>query len=114
MKLDDLKNLDELVSAIGERNMTPGWIRREKPILYPEMRSEFVPMLWRYEEAKAGMKSAGRLIGTDLAERRNFVMRNPIAGNNYSTAAHARVRLPVDPARARRRAATGMRRMRCA
>jgi gentisate 1,2-dioxygenase len=31
------------------------------------------------------MKSAGRLIGTDLAERRNFVMRNPIAGNNYST-----------------------------
>ena len=85
MKLDDLKNLDELVSAIGERNMTPGWIRREKPILYPEMRSEFVPMLWRYEEAKAGMKSAGRLIGTDLAERRNFVMRNPIAGNNYST-----------------------------
>ena len=85
MKLDDLKNLDELVNAIGERNMTPGWIRRERPILFPEMRSQFVPAHWRYAEAKAGMKSAGRLIGTDLAERRNFVMRNPIPGNDYST-----------------------------
>jgi gentisate 1,2-dioxygenase len=85
MKLDDLQSLDQLVSAIGERNMTPGWIRREKPILFPEMRSEFVPAHWSYEEAKAGMKSAGRLIGTDLAERRNFVMRNPVPGNDYAT-----------------------------
>jgi gentisate 1,2-dioxygenase len=85
MKLDDLKSLDELVNAIGERNMTPGWIRREKPILFPEMRSEFVPARWSYEEAKAGMQSAGRLIGTDLAERRNFVMRNPIPGNDIAT-----------------------------
>ena len=85
MKLDDLQNLDDLISAIGERNMTPGWIRREKPILFPEMRSAFVPAHWRYAEAKAGMKSAGRLIGTDLAERRNFVMRNPIPGNDMAT-----------------------------
>lgn len=85
MKLDDLQNLDDLISAIGARNMTPGWIRREKPILFPEMRSEFVPAHWSYAEAKAGMKSAGRLIGTDLAERRNFVMRNPIPGNDIAT-----------------------------
>ena len=85
MKLDDLQTLDQLVSAIGERNMTPGWIRREKPILFPEMRSEFVPQRWSYQEAKAAMRSAGRLIGTDLAERRNFVMRNPIPGNEYAT-----------------------------
>src|SRR5438105_3199071 len=85
MKLDDLQNLDELVNAIGERNMTPGWIRRQKPILFAEMRSEFVPVHWSYQEAKAGMLSAGRLIGTDQAERRNFVMRNPIPGNDYAT-----------------------------
>src|SRR5918997_2043331 len=85
MKLDDLKSIDELVDAIGERNMTPGRIRRKKAILFPEMRSAFVPALWGYEEAKAGMKSAGRLIGTDLAERRNFVMRNPVPGNDYAT-----------------------------
>lgn len=85
MKLDDLQSLGELVDAIGERNMTPGWIRRDKPILFPEMRSQFVPAHWRYREAKAGMLSAGRLIGTDLAERRNFVMRNPIPGNDFAT-----------------------------
>jgi gentisate 1,2-dioxygenase len=88
MNLNDLRNLaslESLVSAIGERNMTPGWIQREKPILFPEMRSEFVPAHWSYAEAKAAMQAAGRLIGTDLAERRNFVMRNPIPGNDYAT-----------------------------
>ena len=85
MRLDDLQSLGELVNAIGERNMTPGWIRRQKPILFAEMRSEFLPAHWSYKEAKAGMKSAGRLIGTDLAERRNFVLRNPVPGNDYAT-----------------------------
>src|SRR2546428_1220379 len=85
MKLDDLQSLDELVNAIGERNMTPGWIRRQKPILFEEMRSQFVPAHWSYKDAKAGMLSAGRLIGTDQAERRNFVLRNPIPGNDYAT-----------------------------
>lgn len=85
MKLDALSSLDELAAALDERNMTPGWMRRQKPILYPEMRSQFVPMLWRYEDAKAAMKSAGRLIDTELAERRNFVLRNPSPGNDYAT-----------------------------
>ena len=84
-ELQNLPSLDALVQAIGERDMTPGWIRREKPILWPEMRSAFVPAHWRYAEAKAAMRAAGRLIGTDLAERRNFVMRNPIPGNDIAT-----------------------------
>ena len=86
--LDELRalpSLDRLISEIGARNMTPGWIRRQKPILWPEMRSEFLPAQWRYAEAKAAMIAAGRLIGTDLAERRNFVMRNPLPGNDYAT-----------------------------
>jgi gentisate 1,2-dioxygenase len=84
-ELRSLPTLDELVSAIGARNMTPGWIKRAKPILWHEMKSEFVPAQWRYAEAKAAMQAAGRLIGTDLAERRNFVMRNPIPGNETAT-----------------------------
>ena len=86
--LDELRalpSLDALVSAIGARNMTPGWIKRPQPILWKEMHSAFVPAHWRYAEAKAAMQAAGRLIGTDLAERRNFVMRNPIPGNDYAT-----------------------------
>ena len=86
--LDELRalpSLDHLQSALDARNMTPGWIKRKKPILHAEMHSEFVPAQWRYAEAKAAMVAAGRLIGTDLAERRNFVMRNPIPGNDYAT-----------------------------
>lgn len=86
--LDELRSLPDLgslIAAIGARNMTPGWIKRPKPILWKEMRSEFVPAHWRYAEAKAAMQAAGRLIGTDLAERRNFVLRNPIPGNDYAT-----------------------------
>jgi gentisate 1,2-dioxygenase len=84
-ELRRLPSLDALQAALGERNMTPGWIHRAKPILWHEMRSEFVPAHWRYAEAKAGMQAAGRLIGTDLAERRNFVMRNPVPGNDIAT-----------------------------
>jgi gentisate 1,2-dioxygenase len=116
MNLNDLRqlpSLDSLVSAIGERHMTPGWIRREKPILFPEMRSEFVPAHWSYEAAKAAMQSAGRLIGTDLAERRNFVMRNPIPGNDIATlrtlvCAYQSI-LPCEKARSHRHAPHALR-----
>jgi gentisate 1,2-dioxygenase len=80
-----LASLDDLQRALVARNMTPGWIKREKPILWHEMHSEFVPAHWSYTEAKWAMEAAGRLIGTDLAERRNFVMRNPIPGNDIAT-----------------------------
>ena len=83
--LRELPSLDALMNALDARDMTPGWIPRERPILTPEMHSAFVPAHWRYSEARAAMQSAGRLIGTDLAERRNFVMRNPVQGNDFAT-----------------------------
>jgi gentisate 1,2-dioxygenase len=112
-ELRDLSSLEALVSAIGERNMTPGWIRRQKPFLYPEMHSAFVPAHWRYAEAKAAMQAAGRLIGTDLAERRNFVLRNPAPGNDYATlrtlvAAYQSI-LPGEKARSHRHAPHALR-----
>jgi gentisate 1,2-dioxygenase len=73
--LDKLESLDALISAIAERNLEPGWLPR-KPGLPPK-RSHMVPAHWRYAEAKDAMRSAGRLIGPEQAERRNFVMRNP-------------------------------------
>jgi gentisate 1,2-dioxygenase len=84
-ELSQLGSLEALQAAIGALNMTPGWIRRDEPLLWPEPKSEYVPAHWRYSEAKAAMISAGRLISTDLAERRNFVMRNPIFGNDWKT-----------------------------
>ena len=44
-----------------------------------------MPAHWRYDHAKAGLDAAGRLIDVSLAERRNLVMRNPIAGNRFVT-----------------------------
>ncbi len=32
-----------------------------------------------------GARAAGRLISTELAERRNLILHNPIAGNDYAT-----------------------------
>ena len=83
--LDRLPSLDALQRALSARDMTPGWIKRDKPVLWPEMHSAFSAMHWSYADARAAMQSAGRLIGTDLAERRNFIMRNPIAGNEFAT-----------------------------
>ncbi|MGE0737129.1 MAG: cupin domain-containing protein [Alphaproteobacteria bacterium] len=83
--LRSIASLDVLQNEVGNIGLTPGWIPRKQPILWHEPKSKFLPMHWRYAEAKAAMEAAGRLIGTDLAERRNLVMRNPIEGNNFAT-----------------------------
>jgi gentisate 1,2-dioxygenase len=81
-----LTSQEQLLAALSARNLTPGWIRREKPILWEEMHSVFVPAQWRYADARAAMLAASRLIGTDVpGERRNLVMRNPFLGNNFET-----------------------------
>ena len=111
--LRSLQDLDALASAIGARGMTPGWIKRAKPPLWKEMHSDFVPALWRYQQAKAAMQSAGRLIGTDLAERRNFVLRNPIPDNEIATlrtlACAYQSMLPGERARSHRHAPHALR-----
>jgi len=87
--LDDLRNapdLGTLTERLAIRGMTPGWIDRDVPILWPEPHTDFLPAHWRYEETRAAMVGAAKLIGTDLAERRNLVLRNPIPGNDVATA----------------------------
>ena len=48
-------------------------------------RGAFPPRHWRYNECRQALDAAGRLIGTDLAERRNLILRNPVEGNNFAT-----------------------------
>jgi gentisate 1,2-dioxygenase len=81
----DIPTLDALYEACGDRNFTPGWVPRKKPIMWQDPRPEFVPAHWRYQDAKAGLDAAGRLIDVSLAERRNLVMRNPAPGTNFET-----------------------------
>ena len=81
----DLPTLSALYEAAGGLNFTPGWVPRPKPILWGEPRPEFHPAHWAYEDAKAGLDAAGRLIDVSLAERRNLVLRNPAHGTNFET-----------------------------
>ncbi len=81
----EIPTLEALYEIAGGVNFTPGWVKREKPILWKEPRSQFVPAHWTYEDAKAGLDAAGRLIDVSLAERRNLVMRNPAPLATYET-----------------------------
>jgi len=81
----DIQNLESLYEAANGVNFTPGWVPRKKPILWNEPRPEYVPAHWSYDDAKAGLDAAGRLIDASLAERRNLVMRNPAPGSNFET-----------------------------
>lgn len=84
-ELRQAPDLETLTARLAERGMTPGWIDRKTPILSHEPHTAYSPAHWRYAEARAGMDGAARLIGTDLAERRNLVLRNPIEGNDFAT-----------------------------
>src|SRR6476469_8242226 len=81
----DIPTLEALYEAAGGFNFTPGWVPRKKPILWSEPRPEFLPAHWTYEDAKAGLDAAGRLIDVSLAERRNLIMRNPTPNAVFGT-----------------------------
>jgi gentisate 1,2-dioxygenase len=79
-------SLEDLYGELAPLNLTPGWIDRELPLLWFEPRTAFTPAHWRYKECRQALDSAGRLIGTDLAERRNLILANPVEGNDFATA----------------------------
>ena len=85
-EISDTPSLDQLYKEAERLNVSPGWVERQIPILWHEARSKFVPARWRYQEVKAALDAAGRLIDVSLAERRNLVMRNPFVENNFATA----------------------------
>lgn len=111
--LASVRNVDDLVRLIDSKNCTPGWVSRDQPLFWPRPQSVFVPAHWRYAEMRPALEVAGRVIGTDLAERRNFVLRNPIPGNDFATTrtlvgAYQSI-LPGERARSHRHSAHAMR-----
>ena len=81
----EVASLDLLLKEAAGLNLTPAWIEYDDPLFRPEPQSRFVPACWRYDEIKALLDAAGRLIDVKLATRRNFIMRNPIEANNFAT-----------------------------
>ncbi|MPZ57915.1 MAG: cupin domain-containing protein [Rhizobiales bacterium] len=80
-----ISNLDALYAEADRLAVTPGWIKREKPVLWREPKSDFLPMHWRYQPIKDALEAAGGLIDVALAERRNLILRNPIPDNSFAT-----------------------------
>lgn len=80
-----VKNLDQLHALLRDTSMGPGWNKPE-PAIWPAPRKNFVPAHWRYALAKPALAAAGGLVSTELAERRNLILANPIPGNTYATA----------------------------
>lgn len=77
--------LEELYPQLAAIGLGAGW-NKPTPSLWAEPRPSFRPFHWRYAEAKGGLDAAGRLINTELAERRNLILVNPLEGNAYASA----------------------------
>lgn len=77
-------NLDDLYKLLGQLSIENGWAK-PTPSLWPRPKPGFVPAHWSYEPAKAALDAAGRFVNTELAERRNLILVNPIPGNTYPT-----------------------------
>jgi gentisate 1,2-dioxygenase len=75
-------SLEELYGYLGDIRIGAGWAKKT-PSLWPEPKQTFEPYRWSYAQAKGALDAAGRLINTELAERRNLVMHNP--AGDYAT-----------------------------
>ena len=78
------RNLDEIYPMLAQLRATPGW-HKKRPSLWKEPRTEFQPMHWSYQICRAALDQTGQWIGTDLAERRNLMLFNPVGDNDYDT-----------------------------
>jgi len=82
--LNDAQTLDELNGLLDPLSLRAGWNKHEAS-LWPKPRTGFLPSSWSWQNAKAALDSAGRLISTEQADRRNLFLVNPMDGNYYST-----------------------------
>lgn len=77
----DLHDLYRLLDQVQVKN---GWAKAV-PVIVREPKAVYVPHRWRYADMRAALHVAGRLVGTEWAERRNLIMANPFPGNDYAT-----------------------------
>src|SRR5262249_6808471 len=81
---DKATSLEQVYALLATLNIENGWAKRE-PSLWPNPRKSFEPAHWSYRPAKAALDAAGRFVNTELAERRNLILANPMPGNSYAT-----------------------------
>jgi gentisate 1,2-dioxygenase len=77
-------SLEELYGKLSLVGIAPGW-NKKVASLWSEPKKNFVPAHWKYEQARGALDAAGRLINTELAERRNLILYNPASDASYGT-----------------------------
>ncbi|MEY4294583.1 MAG: hypothetical protein RLY82_271, partial [Pseudomonadota bacterium] len=56
-----IQDVEELVRAIDVQHCTPGWVPRQKPLMWSRAMSVFKPVHWRYEVIRPALVAAGRV-----------------------------------------------------
>lgn len=78
-------NMEQLYELLARAGIGPGWNKPE-PSLWPSPKKNFRPAHFSYSIGHAALESAGKFVSTELAERRNLILSNPVPGNTYGTA----------------------------
>ncbi|MDB5572285.1 MAG: hypothetical protein JWN93_3468 [Hyphomicrobiales bacterium] len=81
---DKAASMQELYGLLEASGIQNGWNKPE-PSLWPLPSTPFRPIHFSYGPGKAALDAAGRFVNTELAERRNLILPNPVPGNNYAT-----------------------------
>lgn len=81
---DQAASMEELYALLERAGIENGW-NKPTPSLWPLPNKDFKPAHWAYREAKAALNAAGRFVNTELAERRNLILANPMEGVTYPT-----------------------------
>jgi len=81
----EAKNLEQLYQLLETVGVGPGWNKPE-PSLWPRPKKNFLPAHFSYQTGRAALEAAGKFVSTELAERRNLILANPVPGNTYATA----------------------------
>lgn len=105
-------DLDALYPVLDANRMTAGW-HKKRPSLWKEPLTEYQPLHWSYDVGTLALDQAGRWMDTEMAERRNLLLFNPVGDNDYDTvrtlvAAYQMVK-PGEYARAHRHSPNALR-----
>lgn len=105
-------DLEGLYPVLDANRMTAGW-HKKRASLWAEPRTEYTPLHWRYDVGALALDQAGRWMDTEMAERRNLLLFNPVGDNDYDTvrtlvAAYQMVK-PGEHARAHRHSPNALR-----
>jgi gentisate 1,2-dioxygenase len=108
--LAQIGTLEELYDKLGKINIGPGWAKPTAS-LWPAPKKSFAPAHWKYEQARGALDAAGRLINTELAERRNLILANPASdyGTVRTLVAAYQMIMPGEWARAHRHTPNALR-----